>query len=104
MGDPIKRGDIDEGEACWCDILQRVAWVRLRAWKLGLVLERSRGCSSLVAGGKAQEMVTGDDEWTGKVCVLMYRYQPVYRERAIVKGVTSRLLGFKSLLHHSPSA
>lgn len=38
-----------------------------RAWKLGLVLERSRGLSSSVVGRTAEKMGTGDDEWTGKV-------------------------------------
>lgn len=54
--------------------------MRPRAQKAGLGLERSRGHSFLMAGGKAEEMGADDGGGTGKVWAIIYQHHPICAE------------------------
>lgn len=71
MGEPVRMEDIDKEEAPWSDLLWCMAGGETGSTEGGLVLERSRGHSSLIPGGKAGEM--GTDDGNGQVkCGHLY--------------------------------
>lgn len=78
VGEPIKRGTLMKGRLAGV-ISGGWQGVRLRIRKVGWVLERHRGRSCLIAGGKAEEMGTDDGEWTGHVWALTYQHHLIYR-------------------------
>lgn len=48
--------------------------------KVGLVLERSRGHSFIIAGGKAEGMGADDGRWTGKEWAIIYQHHQICTE------------------------